>query len=93
MTGTIRRTGRNVILALAILGTGVMLTGCGSTNAQRKGGGGALLGAVAGAIIGHQSGETGEGAAIGAAIGGGAGYIIGNEEDKQRNYGDPNYDY
>ena len=70
-------------LASLLLGTCILLSGCGS-DAQ----GGALLGAgagaAAGAIIGHQSGSTGEGAAIGAGAGALLGYIIGNESDKEK---------
>ena len=45
---------------------------------------GAGLGALAGAGIGALAGGDTESTLIGAAVGGGAGYMIGNEQDKKK---------
>ena len=45
---------------------------------------GAAIGALAGAGIGQLAGGDTEATLIGAAVGGGAGYMIGNEQDKQK---------
>ena len=45
---------------------------------------GAGVGALAGAGIGQLAGGDTESTLIGAAVGGGAGYMIGNEQDKKK---------
>lgn len=45
---------------------------------------GAGVGALAGAGVGQLAGGDTESTLIGAAVGGGAGYIIGNEQDKKK---------
>ena len=45
---------------------------------------GAGLGALAGAGIGQLAGGDTESTLVGAAVGGGAGYMIGNEQDKKK---------
>ncbi|UCF44172.1 MAG: hypothetical protein JSV99_04445 [Planctomycetota bacterium] len=45
---------------------------------------GAAIGALAGAGIGQLAGRSTEATLIGAAVGGGAGYMLGNEQDKQK---------
>jgi len=45
---------------------------------------GSAVGALAGAGIGQLAGRSTESTLIGAAVGGGAGYILGNESDKQK---------
>jgi uncharacterized protein YcfJ len=44
---------------------------------------GAAIGTLAGAGIGQLAGGNTEATLIGAAVGGGAGYMLGNEQDKQ----------
>ena len=56
----------------------VFLAGCRSAGQA-----GAGIGALAGAGIGQLAGGSTEATLIGAAIGGGAGYMIGNEQDKK----------
>jgi uncharacterized protein YcfJ len=45
---------------------------------------GSAVGALAGAGIGQLAGGNTESTLIGAAVGGGAGYMIGNEQDKKK---------
>ena len=45
---------------------------------------GAGIGALAGAGIGQLAGGSTESTLIGAAVGGGAGYMVGNEQDKKK---------
>jgi len=45
---------------------------------------GAAIGSLAGAGIGQLAGRDTKSTLIGAAVGGGAGYMIGNEQDKQK---------
>lgn len=76
------------ILAAAMIGMGMGVTGCSSMNNTGKGaliggGGGAALGAGLGALIGHGKGAA-IGAAIGTAVGAGAGTLIGRKMDKQQ---------
>ena len=74
------------LLAIALLGGALVLSGCGANNTVKGtgigAGAGAALGAGIGAIAGGGKGAA-WGAGIGAAIGGGAGAIIGNKMDKQ----------
>jgi len=53
--------------------------GC-ESDAQK----GAGVGALAGAGIGQLAGGNTESTLIGAAVGGGAGYMLGNEQDKKK---------
>ena len=64
------------VVAVGVLG--VILTGCGATNVEKKTTAGIGLGSLAGGII---SGNVG-GAAAGAAVGGIAGYAIGTDQDR-----------
>ncbi len=45
---------------------------------------GAAIGSLAGAGIGQLAGGDTKSTLIGAAVGGGAGYVIGNEQDKKK---------
>ena len=67
------------IHVMLVIGLCLVLAGCGTTQAQKSGSGGAALGALAGGIIGGSWAD----AAVGAAVGGGLGYIAGNEKDKK----------
>lgn len=64
------------VAAIGLLG--IILTGCGATNVEKKTTAGIGLGALAGGVI---SGDVG-GAAAGAAVGGLAGYAIGTDQDR-----------
>ncbi len=66
-------------MTVAMCGATMFMTGCGS-DAQT----GAIIGGLAGAGIGQLAGGHTEATLIGAAIGTGAGYMIGNEGDKQK---------
>ncbi len=57
----------------------IFVAGC-QNDAQT----GSAVGALAGAGIGQLAGRSTESTLIGAAVGGGAGYILGNESDKQK---------
>ena len=77
-------------LGLAILCSGMLITGSGCSSftntgkgALIGGGGGAALGAGVGALIGGGKGAA-IGSGIGAAVGAGAGALIGNKMDKQQ---------
>src|SRR3984885_1942775 len=62
----------------------IIFSSCKSLNNTQKGTGiGVAAGATAGAIIGGGGKSSVIGALIGAAVGGGAGYLIGNNMDKQ----------
>ncbi len=67
------------VLLVGLLCCLVVFAGCGS-DAQT----GAGVGALAGAGIGQLAGRHTESTLIGAAVGAGAGYIIGNEQDKKK---------
>lgn len=71
------------LLAICIVSTGLVFTGCKSSNTTKAGGIGAGAGAAIGGIIGHNSDNTVVGAIIGAAVGGAAGALIGRHMDKQ----------
>lgn len=71
------------ILSVSVLTLGLILSGCGVSNALKGAGIGAAAGAAIGAGIGRVAGNTGIGAVIGTAVGGAAGGIIGNQMDKQ----------
>lgn len=68
------------------LSIGLIMSGCGASNAVKGGaigaGSGAAIGAGIGAIFGKGKGAA-IGAAIGTAVGGSAGAIIGNKMDKK----------
>lgn len=74
------------LFAIGLLGSALVLSGCGANNTVKGGGIGAGAGAAVGAGIGAIAGG-GKGAAwgagIGAVLGGSAGAIIGNKMDKQ----------
>lgn len=74
------------LFTIALLGSTLVLSGCGSSQKVKGGGIGAGAGAAVGAGIGAIAGG-GKGAAwgagIGAILGGSAGAIIGNKMDKQ----------
>ena len=69
---------RGIAFVLAGTITLGLLTGCGSTSAQRGLTGGAATGAAASWLLGGSSRNV----ATAALIGGGLGYILGNETDK-----------
>jgi uncharacterized protein YcfJ len=68
------------ILTAVVVSAGlVFVVGC-ESDAQT----GSAIGALAGAGIGQLAGGNTESTLIGAAVGGGAGYMIGNEQDKKK---------
>jgi len=67
------------MILVALMAGLLMIAGC-QNSAQTGAVVGLLAGAGLGQAIGHHSGAT----IVGAAIGGAAGYMIGNEDDKQR---------
>jgi outer membrane protein OmpA-like peptidoglycan-associated protein len=73
----------NVVIAVILCVSIVLLMGCGASSALKGGAIGAGAGGVVGAIIGHQLGNTALGAILGAAVGGTAGGLIGRHMDKQ----------
>ena len=70
------------ILAAVVLSFGLLIVvGC-ESNAQV----GSAIGALAGAGIGQLAGGDTEATLIGAAVGGAAGYMFGNEADKEQQH-------
>jgi hypothetical protein len=68
------------VLVAAVISAGLLFNlGC-ESDAQT----GAGLGALAGAGVGALAGGDTESTLVGAAVGGGAGYMIGNEQDKKK---------
>jgi len=68
------------ILVVIAVGLGsAIFVGC-ESDAQT----GAAIGALAGAGVGQLAGGSTESTLIGAAVGGGAGYMLGNEQDKKK---------
>jgi hypothetical protein len=68
------------ILTAVVMSAGLaFVVGC-ESDAQT----GSAIGALAGAGIGQLAGGNTESTLIGAAVGGGAGYMIGNEQDKKK---------
>ena len=73
---------KGLVTVLMVVGVSLCLAlaaGC-ESDAQT----GAGLGALAGAGIGQLAGGDTKSTLIGAAVGGGAGYMIGNEQDKKK---------
>jgi hypothetical protein len=70
---------KTISVALIVSLSLVFIAGC-KSDAQTGAGVGVLGGALAGQLIGGNTKST----LIGAGIGGGAGYIIGNERDKNK---------
>jgi hypothetical protein len=70
------------ILIVAGVGFGLLLSGGCQNDAQF----GSAVGALAGAGIGQLAGGDAESTLIGAAVGGAAGYMIGNESERQKDY-------
>jgi len=68
------------ILVVAAVSFGLALVAGCESDAQI----GSALGALAGASIGQLAGGDTESTLIGAAVGGAAGYMLGNEGDKER---------
>jgi uncharacterized protein YcfJ len=68
-----------ILVATSICALLALSVGC-ESDAQT----GAGVGALAGAGIGQLAGGDTESTLIGAAVGGGAGYMIGNEQDKKK---------
>jgi uncharacterized protein YcfJ len=68
------------ILVVAAVSLGLALVAGCESDAQT----GAAVGALAGAGIGQLAGGDTEATLIGAAVGGGAGYMLGNEQDKKK---------
>ncbi len=62
--------------------SGLLLTGCATTNENQRATTGAVIGAVTGAVVGHQV-DRKRGAAVGAVVGGVAGGVIGHNMDEQ----------
>jgi hypothetical protein len=75
------RKGISLMLSVVVCSTLILGAGCAT-----KGETGALTGAGVGALVGglaNMHGSWGATALIGAGVGAGAGYLIGNEEDKK----------
>jgi len=70
------------ILIVVAVGFGLLLFGGCQSDAQV----GSAIGALAGAGIGQLAGGDAESTLIGAAVGGAAGYMIGNESERQKAY-------
>jgi len=73
---------KDIVTGLIMVLVGLMLifvVGC-QSDAQT----GAALGALAGAGIGQIAGRSTESTLIGAAVGGTAGYMLGNESDRNK---------
>lgn len=68
-----------IVIVVAVSSGIVFVGGC-ESDAQT----GAAIGTLAGAGIGQLAGGSTEATLIGAAVGGGAGYMIGNEQDKKK---------
>ncbi|MHC4131828.1 MAG: glycine zipper domain-containing protein [Planctomycetota bacterium] len=68
-----------VIVGFFIIIAVVFIAGC-ESDAKT----GAVIGGLAGATIGQAAGGDTEATLIGAGVGAGAGYIIGNEQDKKK---------
>ncbi len=66
------------LIVVMVLGS-TFIVGC-QSDAQT----GSAIGALAGAGIGQLAGGDTEATLIGAAVGGTAGYLLGNESDKQK---------
>ena len=69
-----------VLVAVAACVGAVFVIGC-ESDAQT----GTLIGSLAGAGIGQLAGGDTKSTLIGAGVGGGAGYALGNEQDKKKN--------
>jgi len=69
-----------IILVVVAVSLGLALVAGCESDAQT----GAAVGALAGAGIGQLAGGDAESTLIGAAVGGGAGYMLGNEQDKKK---------
>jgi outer membrane protein OmpA-like peptidoglycan-associated protein len=70
-------------LAVGLILTAVVLTGCATDDPHRRAKTGAALGAVAGAVLGHQL-DGGSGRFVGAAVGALGGAAVGNYMDNQQ---------
>jgi uncharacterized protein YcfJ len=68
-----------IIVIVAVSMSSIFLVGC-QNDAQT----GTAIGALAGAGIGQLAGGDTEATLIGAAVGGTAGYLLGNEGDKEK---------
>jgi len=68
-----------ILIAAAVCVGLAFFAGC-ESDAQT----GAAIGSLAGAGIGQLAGGDTESTLIGAAVGGGAGYMLGNEQDKKK---------
>lgn len=68
-----------IVMIFAVSAALMFTAGC-ENEAQSV----AAFGALTGAGIGHMAGGDSESTLIGAAVGGAAGYMIGNEVDKQK---------
>ena len=73
---------KNLITIMMVVAVGfglIFVAGC-----ESDAGTGAGVGALAGAGVGQLAGGDTESTLIGAAVGGGAGYMLGNEQDKKK---------
>jgi len=68
-----------ILIVAAVSFGSLLIAGC-ESDAQV----GSAIGALAGAGIGQLAGGDSEATLIGAAVGGTAGYMIGNESDRQK---------
>lgn len=68
-----------IVLIVIVSSGSTFIVGC-QSDAQT----GSAIGALAGAGIGQLAGGDTEATLIGAAVGGTAGYLLGNESDKQK---------
>lgn len=75
-----------ILIAAAVSFGSLLIAGC-ESDAQV----GSAIGALAGAGIGQLAGGDSEATLIGAAVGGTAGYMIGNESERQKAQADRAY--
>jgi len=73
---------RGLMTILAVISASAILLFCVGCESDAQTGAG--IGTLAGAGIGQLAGGDTESTLIGAAVGGGAGYLIGNEQDKKK---------
>ncbi|MGJ8660607.1 MAG: OmpA family protein [Bacteroidota bacterium] len=71
------------ILAVGVISSSFLLSGCGMSRTAKGGIIGAVGGGAIGGLIGHKAGNTAVGVLIGAAVGGTTGALIGRHMDKQ----------
>ena len=76
------KMGKKCVTILITVSVSLCLAFCVGCESDAQTGAG--IGALAGAGIGQLAGGSTESTLIGAAVGGGAGYMVGNEQDKKK---------